>query len=388
MTQENTALIRVLLVGPLPPPYGGIPTYVRDLCEADIPDVKFEVFNTAFPPTVAPFDRIGSHDKEAILHNGILVTLKMVLYVLWSYPRLAYRVLTDRPDIVQAFPPSHWGYWRNWLYVLLAKAMGCSVIFHLLNAIDQFYGRVGRFRKWLLRLSFRTADAYILQSAGLRDWLRRYCLKPCFGFLNGLHLDRIPVTEKVPSTVSDMVQPVGLTLGTLGKRKGTLRILESISRLEHKDTRFSWIFVGPGDVSRYREHTESLHLQDRVLFTGLVSEEVKWQYLHSADFFCLPSNAEGQPISILEAMAAGLPVIATSVGSIPEVIVEGQTGCVIPVADEGALDDAIKAMATNGGHRRAMGRQALRYVTDHHNVERLFEDLAEVYRGLMNVREA
>jgi len=378
VTQNYSHNIRVLLVGPVPPPYGGIAAYVKDLSEARIEGVDFQVLNTAFPKWIAPLDRFGSLYKESLTRNGLFVTLKIVLYVLWSYPYLAYRIIRDRPDIVHVFPSSHWSYWRNWLYILLARAMGRQTVFHLLNAIDLFYGRVGAFQKWLLRVSFRSADVYLVQSKGLQSWLERYCRKPCYGFLNGLHLERVPSACPAPADLSEIIRPIGLTIGMLGKHKGTPQILEAISRLRQRGIDLGWVFVGMGDAAAYRQCAEALQVADRVLFTGPVSDDVKWQYLKNADFYCLPSDAEGQPISILEAMAVGLPVIATAVGSIPEIIANGETGLTIPVDDATALEQAILEMLADD-RRKAMGLAAQQYLVQHHDIQYLFEQLGEVY---------
>jgi glycosyltransferase involved in cell wall biosynthesis len=324
---------------------------------------------------------VGSLYKESVKKNGLFVTLKMVLYVLYSYPHFLYRIIKDRPDVVQVFPSSYWSYWRNWLYILLARMFGRKTIFHLLNAIDLFYGRVGAFQKWLLRISFKSADAYIVQSQGLQNWLEQYCQKPCYGFVNGIHLDRIPSECSLPPAISELPRPIGITIGPLGKHKGTPLILDVMSRLQRKGIDIGWVFIGRGEVADYRRRAQELQLSDRVVFPGPVTDDVKWQYLKHADFYCLPSDAEGQPISILEAMAVGLPVIATAVGSIPEIIADGETGFIIPVGDTDALEGAILEMLADG-RRTVMGLAAQRYLAQHHDIQHLFDRLNEVYHTL------
>jgi glycosyltransferase involved in cell wall biosynthesis len=133
-----------------------------------------------------------------------------------------------------------------------------------------------------------------------------------------------------------------------------------------------------GDKDSFTARAVDLGISDRVLFAGSVSNEEKWSYLRSCDFYCLPSDAEGQPISILEAMAIGLPIIATSVGSIPEIISEGTTGFIIPVGNEDALEESIlKVMDDN--LRFEMGRAAKEYLLRHHDIKILFEKLGSIY---------
>ena len=236
------------------------------------------------------------------------------------------------------------------------------------------------FRSWLLRLSFTSADVYLVQSNSLQKWLAQHCPKPSYGFLNGIHLDRIPAAEFTPPEgITGLIHPLGLTIGALGTHKGTPQIMELLSRLREKGVHLGWVFVGIGDTAAYRQKAEDLSIADRTLFTDAVSDEVKWQYLLYADFYCLPSDAEGQPISILEAMSVGLPIIATEVGSIPEIVADGETGFTIPVNDPDALDQAITAMLPDD-HRKVMGAAAKQYLIQNHDINALFEKLGNVYR--------
>lgn len=181
--------------------------------------------------------------------------------------------------------------------------------------------------------------------------------------------------------MTKLVRPVGVTTGTLSKRKGTPQILEAVSHLHQKGVDLSWVFIGMGDVNRYRQQAEELHIADRVIFTGPVTDEIKWQYLKNSDLFCLPSDAEGQPISILEAMAAGLPIISTAVGSIPEIITEGKTGFVVPVDDNIALEQALLSMLKEE-RWKALGSEARRYLIQNHDIQHLFEHLGAVYHSM------
>lgn len=382
MKRPRSKDVRVLLVGPVPPPYGGIAAYVRDLAAEPLEGVKLELFNTAFPGWIVPLNREGRRHYQSLAENGPWTALKMVVYVLISYPRLFVTLVIRRPAIVQVFPCSYWGYWRNWLYVQLARACGRKVIFHLLNAIDVFYEDVSDRQKSWIERSLNSADLYLLQSPELQKWVEQYSRRRVKGIWNGIHLDRIPAREVRQDLRPFSNVPTGITVGGLSENKGTGDILDALKALRARGVDVGWVFVGGGDVNGFSERADRDGLSDRVLFAGRVSEADKWQRLHQADVFCLPSRAEGQPIAIIEAMAVGLPVIASSVGSIPEMIVHGHSGLVIPVGDGVALQDAIEQLVMHEDLRERMGKGALRAAKARHNVQDQYISLANVYQDL------
>ena len=387
MVVTRNSRIRVLLVGPVPPPYGGIPTYVKQLYEARIKGVDFSLFNTALPDWVAPLTREGKRHYQFMSENGFFTGLKILLYVLGSYPVFLLKIFMIRPQIVQVFTCSFWGYWRNWVYLLLAKLCQRKTIFHLLNAIDIFYSEVGKIQKKWLERSLNSADTYLLQSPGLQRWVEKFSRRKVLGIWNGIDFDSIPIKGELPKFIAGLKMPIGITVGSLGKNKGTYDILENLERMHSAGVKIGWIFVGGGNLREFRDLAESKGLSNCVLFTGAIDEPLKWQYLHHADFFCLPSYAEGQPISILEAMAVGLPVISTDIGSIPEILNDGISARVIRTGDKRALEQAIRQIALDPDLRRRIAKEAFSVVKNRHDSKSLFPKLGKIYRALVSYNE-
>jgi len=107
--------------------------------------------------------------------------------------------------------------------------------------------------------------------------------------------------------------------------------------------------------------------------------------LWAADIFVhVPTTfPEGTPNAVLEAMAAGLPIIATPVGGIPEVIRDGETGLLVPPNDHKALAEAILKLRQDEALRTKLGEQAQKWVQEHHEVRRLPERVIQVYNRVM-----
>jgi glycosyltransferase involved in cell wall biosynthesis len=141
-------------------------------------------------------------------------------------------------------------------------------------------------------------------------------------------------------------------------------------------------FIIAGDGPR-REHLQGMaagmQLGDRVTFLGERNDVAR--LLKLSDVFVLPSHpvVETLPLSVLEAMASGLPVIASSVGSVPEVVEDGVTGILIPSGDASALAEAITQLLSNRHVASAMAKRAQRLVKKRFSVARMIEDYCRLF---------
>jgi glycosyltransferase involved in cell wall biosynthesis len=147
-----------------------------------------------------------------------------------------------------------------------------------------------------------------------------------------------------------------LCVGRLIERKGQRHLIEAVKRLTEKGITVTLDLVGTGDAeATYRAQVERLGIADRVSFVGYVPrEEIAAQYA-SAHVFVLPSYNEGMSVAILEAMAAGLPVVVTRTGGTTELIEEGVNGLTFDWADVDALTAHLARLATERVLARRMG---------------------------------
>jgi glycosyltransferase involved in cell wall biosynthesis len=279
------------------------------------------------------------------------------------------------------FTCSYWGYWRSYIYLRIARLCGRKTVFHLLNAIDIFYSRAGRLQRFLIRHSLNTEDLYLVQSPGLRDWLEKLTRRDVVSLWNGIDFAAIP--ERADAKAEpDPKHLVGITVGALGQNKGTPDLLRAIQLLRARGLEVSWVFVGRGDLAKFRAMARAEGIFDSVVFTGTVSDAEKWRLLQQAHFFCLPSYAEGQPISVIEAMAVGLPVISTPVGSIPEVVTD-ENGILVSPGDVEGLCSAVARLTQEPGLRNSMGEASARLARERHDMRSVFAGIRKAYCGLV-----
>ena len=181
------------------------------------------------------------------------------------------------------------------------------------------------------------------------------------------------------------IQPkVGL-IGTVGRfvePKGYPHLLDAMVRIQAHLPEVKALLVGDGELRpAMEEKVQKLGLSDSVVFTG-IRRDVP-EILALLDIFVLPSLWEGLPIALLEAMAAGLPVVATAVGGTPEVVVDGVTGFLVPPRDPQALADAILRLLRDPELRQRMGEAGRARVAAHFSIEQMVHKTEALYEQLL-----
>jgi glycosyltransferase involved in cell wall biosynthesis len=158
--------------------------------------------------------------------------------------------------------------------------------------------------------------------------------------------------DAAPRATHDGDPPRVVSVGRLAAPKDALTLVHALATLG--PTAFSALLVGDGpDRADVEAEIRSLDLGERVALAGSRADVPA--LLAAADVFVLSSRSEGAPFSILEAMAAGLPVVATNVGGVGELVADGDTGLLVPAGDRARLADALRRLLADAGLRRRLG---------------------------------
>lgn len=166
------------------------------------------------------------------------------------------------------------------------------------------------------------------------------------------------------------------TVGRLDFQKAPERFLDAVALLPH--VRALWVGGGPLREAA-EEHARRLGIADRVLFTG--SRDDVPDLLAAMDVFALSSRYEGLPCALAEAMSAGLPVVATAVNAVPDLVVPGETGLLVPPEQPAALARAVRHLLTSPVAAAAMAERGRAAVTQRFTAEALAPVLVEAYTG-------
>lgn len=172
--------------------------------------------------------------------------------------------------------------------------------------------------------------------------------------------------------------PTVLAVGRLSSEKGFDVLIDAIAILKEKDRPHKLVLVGDGPLrALLAEKAKKAGVTDFVEFTGELEPQAVSKHLHQADSFCLPSFSEGLPISIMEAMAVGVPVVTTWVAGIPELAESGVTALTVPPARADAIAEALHELAEDESLRINMAKAARKRVEELHDQARCGEIVAE-----------
>ena len=207
---------------------------------------------------------------------------------------------------------------------------------------------------------------------------------------NGLDLQQVTTTRPPQEVRRDLgIEPRALLIGTVGRLsaiKGQVHLLRAARRVMTSQPWARFLFVGDGPLrNELLISAAELQLAACCVFPG--ARHDVYDVMSAMDIFALPSLNEGIPMSLLEAMALGRPVVASAVGGIPEVIQDRVNGRLVPPGDETALADACLELATNRELARAMGERARQTIEDSFSHERCGSALLNVYQSVASTSE-
>ena len=234
----------------------------------------------------------------------------------------------------------------------------------------------------LQRVAYAAAHRIVANSAAAVRQLRRELVAPAriVPIPNGIDLGRFGEPAARDGALRHVV-----TVACLRPEKGHDVLIAAMRRALSAvpDLRLTLVGDGPARAA-IAARVEDAGLSDRVTLAG--HREDVAAVLREADFFVLPSLSEAFPNSVIEAMAAALPIVASDVGGIPELVTHGRTGILVPPGRDDVLADALVALARDPDSARALGRRARAEVTPRYSFDRMVQAFERLYVSELAVR--
>lgn len=350
--------IRILLVGPVPPPVGGMATVVQNLFGEYAKTADVRLINNAKTTEVG-----------RPLVAGIAAQLKLI-------GKLIRELLTWRPDAVHIHTCSFFTFWRNSVDIAIARLLGRSVYLHIHGGrFTEFLEGLSPIRQRLARIAMRSCRKVILLGENWRESMRpwvpsdRICV-----VANG-----VPLPEDAKRALADRLSII--CLANYEHLKGQEDLIRALRELN--DDTVSVNFYGAetevGEKERLTGLARKLGVDKQVNIKSPVSGDEKNRALHEATCFCLPSYAEGLPMSMLEAMASRLPVIVTDVGSIPEVITSGVNGLIYSPGDISALAGHLNTLRNEADTAKKLEEAGRQLVQQSYSLEASAAKLLQIF---------
>lgn len=255
------------------------------------------------------------------------------------------------------------------------------------DPLEHYAKRVGRIG-FLHRAIFRRADAIQAISHFLADWSVRMGARAKPEVIpNGVDVERfaVKISEdrrraiRTAWNISENETAL-ITTSRLSLKNGVDDLIRSLS---HLPSSVKAVIVGEGeDREKLTALVQELHVGDRVIFSGLQPNEKLPELLHAADIFVRPALSEGLGISYLEAMAAGLPIIATPVGGIPDFLKDGETGVFCQARDPASVAAAVKRIQSELGLRAKLIANGARLMREQYDWDVITKRIEKKFIGL------
>lgn len=344
----------IVMIGPSPASKGGMATVIKNLLNAP----RLAEPGMLFIPTQVDGNRF-----------------RKVAVCVFALIKLLYLLLVRRVTLLHVHVASGNSFLRKTLFIWLAYLARCPVVLHLHGSefrgfYEQKLGWAGR---WLVKRSMEKAASVVALSTSWSQWLQE-----------GLGLVNVVVIHNgVPELMQsrDDVSPVPriLFLGQLGARKGADTLIDAMKKVVLQVPSAVLEFGGDGNLELYRCQAKSL--SENVRFLGWINDHEKAEALRRASVLCLPSWNEGLPMSVLEAMGAGLPVITTPVGGIPEAVKHGINGYLVQPGDVNCLADQIIRVLRDPDLQHRLGAEGKRIHAERFSEEAMAKAFEELYRS-------
>jgi glycosyltransferase involved in cell wall biosynthesis len=275
------------------------------------------------------------------------------------------------------------------------KNIPLVVTYHndLVGGFGSFIRQIGIYfyNKYLLDKVLSYADViispsecYINESSFLGKYRDKIVVIP-----NGIDLRKFDIPHSKDECREKLGLPLNdeiiLFLGTLGPHKGPDILLKAMPKIIKEIPNTKLIFVGGGTMREELERLcKKMGVEKYVKFAGFVEEDLKPFYYRTADVFALPSTMRHESFGIvnLEAMACGVPIVASKIGGVPDVVKDKENGLLVPPKDSSALAEAIIYLLGNEDIREKMGKNERKRVGDY-SWEMIAEETEKVYEGLI-----
>jgi glycosyltransferase involved in cell wall biosynthesis len=323
------AKTRVVHLGPDPAgPGGGMPAVIASLLSSPLADRYM-------------LEAIPTYRDRRPISRLLLFARALARLVRWCAGR--------GPRVVHVHVAARGSLYRKGLVVGAAKLMRRPVVLHLHAGpgdLDDFLARLGWLRRSLLRTPFLMADRVLSVSASGAEALRRGLVD-----VDVTVVPNAPPPVTAPTRRSGSGEVMALYLGGFDDpAKGGEVLLDALPGLLERSPTTTVLLAGPGSPPR--------ELPANGRWQGWLDAEQKSRALAEAELFVLPSISEGMPVALLEAMASGMAIVATTVGGVPELLEDEVDAVLVAPGEPSQLADALAGLAVDPKRRARFGEAA------------------------------
>lgn len=278
-------------------------------------------------------------------------------------------------DILHVNMAADASFYRKKVFIDTAALFHKKILIHEHGGDFQsfYYGKSTEKGRASIKKTLNKAQVFIALSEEWADFFEPIVDKEKIAVLeNAVPIPAEPITSYEGHSL--------LFLGRLCKEKGVSELLDAVSMLAGEYPGVKLYLGGVWEDDSLKKKADKL--RGNVEYLGWIDEAQKNLYMQKCSLFVLPTYFEGQPISLLEAMAKGMAVISTNVGGIPQMLRNGQEGILIPPKDARALYESICGLIDDVHTKKRYGTNARARAAQHYNMSRRVDELVAIYEGM------
>lgn len=300
-----------------------------------------------------------------------------------GYLKFIKVLLVDHPDIVHihsSFGPS---FYRKLPFIYMSSWAKKPIVNHIHGAdFDGFYIKAKRRKQDLIRATYNKCTVLIALSDEWKEKLSKIVAPEKIEIVENysiLHEDALKA--RLTRTPNNIV----LFLGEIGKRKGCYDIPAVAAEVVEAVPDVQFVLAGSGsmaDENAVKELVKKYRISNHMIFPGWVRGKEKDKLLREADLFFLPSYNEGMPMSVLDAMGYGVPIVSTNVGGIPKIVHDGENGYCCDAGDVASFAKAIIELLESRKTLQKFGLNSYKMVKRDYSLESHIEKIKNIYKSL------
>jgi len=367
----NKTKPRILVSGHLPPPMGGIATYYQSLLSSSLPQqVDLDFVETSSQK------RTGAESGTFSFSNLISAINDCV--------RFTRAVIKHHPQLTHIATTLELSFVKHSVCVLIARLFRSRVLLHPHCGFPALYTDQTRWWQWFIRQVIRLTNGVVVLS---NEWNQLNSVVPgCPVYYLPNAIDLSAYRNLGSGRIAEAKNPPQLKvlyLGYMGKSKGSFDLLEAARGTMSKNIPVIFDLVGedvsPGEVEQIKQQIDQTGLGNVVTLHPTASNTKKIDFFREADIFIYPSYSEGMPIAVIEAMACGLPIIATRVGGLPDLVRDGNNGILVDAGRPDQLESALESLILNPELRLSMQVNSYQHAFDEYEIEKHVKRLVDIY---------
>lgn len=301
--------------------------------------------------------------------------LEKVLIVLKAYFSYLFTLFFWNPTIVHIHSSFGGSFYRKCPFIIVGKWFHVPIVNHVHGSYyDDFYFKANKMKKRLVSRVYNKCD-YIIALSEIAKKQLEHITSSQVGVVENygiLHKDEIDKRQKKNNDFRV------LFLGFITQKKGCFDIPKVAELVKKSIPNIEFVLAGTGDIELLKKMIP-LEIAENFIFPGWITGKTKEELLSSSDLFFLPSYSEGMPMSILDAMGFGLPIVSTNIGGIPKIVHNGENGFLFDPGDVCGFSNAIIKILSNEQLRKKMEKSSEQILTESYSRDKHTQKLNDIY---------